>query len=179
MFITIAVIFLLIIQVIEFSILFIKPKKDKSDSLFNLPIRIFNINPSGCPQYATTGSAGFDLYANVTGTIEPGEQMLVPTGIKVAIPKGFEMQVRGRSGLAAKSMIGVTNAPGTIDSDYRGEVHVILINHGKSAFGFTKGDRIGQGVIAPVCTAIWKVVENEDGLGDTNRGSGGFGHTGK
>ena len=109
-------------------------------------------------------------------TIDPGETVLVPCGIMVAIPEGFEGQVRPRSGLAAKHGIGVLNAPGTIDSDYRGEVKIILTNFGKAPFPVNRGDRIAQLVIAPVVRA--ELVESAD-LDGTGRGSGGFGHTGK
>lgn len=111
-----------------------------------------------------------------TLTLLPGETHLVPCGIMIAIPEGFEGQVRPRSGLAAKHGIGVLNAPGTIDSDYRGEVKIILTNFGKVPFPITRGDRIAQLVIAPVARAEWE--ESAD-LGGTGRGSGGFGHTGK
>ncbi len=109
-------------------------------------------------------------------TIETGETVLVPCGIRMAIPGGFEGQVRPRSGLAAKHGIGVLNAPGTIDADYRGELKVILTNFGRAAFTVTRGDRIAQLVIAPVASAEWEETMDLDG---TARGSGGFGHTGK
>ncbi len=130
------------------------------------------------PAYATSGSSGMDLRAVVDAplTIAPGETALVPCGIMVAIPDGFEGQVRPRSGLAAKHGIGVLNAPGTIDSDYRGEVKIILTNFGKAPFPVNRGDRIAQLVIAPVVRAEWTESADLDG---TVRGSGGFGHTGK
>ncbi len=130
------------------------------------------------PAYATPGSSGMDLRAVVDApvTLAPGETVLVPCGIMMAIPDGFEGQVRPRSGLAAKHGIGVLNAPGTIDSDYRGEVKVILTNFGKAPFVVNRGERIAQLVIAPVARAAWEDTED---IGGTGRGSGGFGHTGK
>jgi len=129
------------------------------------------------PSYATPGSAGLDLAAAVTDDIiiEPLERALVPTGIQIAVPAGFEAQVRSRSGLAFKNAIILPNSPGTIDSDYRGEVKVILMNLGDSAFRITRGMRIAQMVIAPVAAASLQVVEE---LPRTDRGGGGFGHTG-
>ncbi len=109
-------------------------------------------------------------------TMAPAETVMVPCGFRMAIPPGFEGQVRPRSGLAAKHGIGVLNAPGTIDADYRGELKVILTNFGGSPFVVNRGDRIAQLIIAPVAAARWS--ETPD-LGDTARGSGGFGHTGK
>lgn len=129
------------------------------------------------PHYQTEHSAGVDLYAAVEGTlmIGPGAWKLVPTGIAVAIPEGYEGQVRPRSGLALKHGIGMLNAPGTIDADYRGEIGVILFNFGEEPFLVHRGDRIAQMVIAKTAKARFRTV---DGLNDTARGSGGFGHTG-
>ena len=129
------------------------------------------------PAYATSGAAGLDLRAAIEGsvTIGPGGVSLVPCGFAVAIPPGFEAQVRPRSGLAAKHGVTVLNAPGTIDSDYRGEVKVLLINHGAEAFEVTPGMRIAQLVVARVARVEWRVVSE---LTDTDRGAGGFGHTG-
>ncbi len=129
------------------------------------------------PSYATSGSAGMDLLAAVQEDVilEPGEISLIPTGIKIAIPAGFEMQIRPRSGLAIKHGITVVNAPGTIDSDYRGEVKVGLINLGKEAFSISRGMRIAQAVLSKVWKVCWKEAE---ALPETDRGSGGFGHTG-
>jgi dUTP pyrophosphatase len=129
------------------------------------------------PQYATIGSAGLDLPAAVseTITIAPGAFHLVPCGFAIALPPGFEAQVRPRSGLAAKHGVTVLNAPGTIDADYRGEVKVILINHGREPFAITTGLRIAQLVVAPVTRVEW---QETDTLPDTVRGAGGFGHTG-
>lgn len=126
----------------------------------------------------STGAAGLDLSAALDAPIAlaPGERALVPTGLAMAIPAGFEGQVRPRSGLAAKHGITCLNSPGTVDSDYRGEVKVILINLGHEPFSISPGDRIAQLVIAPVAQAG---VELVDSLDDTGRGSGGFGSTGK
>ncbi len=130
------------------------------------------------PAYATAGSVGVDLRAAVDDelSLPPGGRLLVPTGLRVAIPVGFEGQVRGRSGLAARHGIGLPNAPGTIDSDYRGELKVILINWSDEPFTIRRGDRIAQLVFAPVATA--ELVEVGQ-VGDTSRGGGGFGHTGR
>lgn len=129
------------------------------------------------PAYQTDDAAGMDLYAAVDGpmTLAPGEYALVPTGLSMALPSGYEAQVRPRSGLSAKHGVTVLNSPGTIDADYRGEVKVILINHGKAPFEITRGERIAQMLIAPVTHAILEEVET---LPDTVRGAGGFGSTG-
>ncbi len=131
------------------------------------------------PSYGTPGAAGMDLRAAVPAdapvTLEPGARALVPTGFAIAVPEGFEAQVRPRSGLALKAGITCLNAPGTIDCDYRGEVGVILINHGEAAFTICRGDRIAQMVVARYEWVEWQEVENLD---DTVRGAGGFGSTG-
>ncbi|MBF9043344.1 dUTP diphosphatase [Rhodobacterales bacterium HKCCE4037] len=133
------------------------------------------------PDYATAGAAGADVRANFPDaerdglTLEPGARALVPTGLRVAIPDGFEMQIRPRSGLALKHGITLVNAPGTIDSDYRGPLGVILINLGDAPFTVEHGARIAQAVIAPVVQATYREV---DALSDTSRGVGGFGSTG-
>ena len=127
------------------------------------------------PAYATAGAAGMDVVAAETIRLKPGQRYAVPTGFAVAIPDGYEIQVRPRSGLAFKHGITVPNTPGTIDSDYRGELRVLLINHGLDDFTVERGDRIAQLVLAPVTLAIWDEVEELD---DTERGSGGFGSTG-
>jgi dUTP pyrophosphatase len=129
------------------------------------------------PAYESDSAAGMDLRAAIAGplTIPPGQRVLVPTGIRIALPVGTEAQVRPRSGLAIKHGIGLVNAPGTIDADYRGEIRVILINHGDKDFLIERGDRIAQLVIAPVLRASWKEAASLD---DTERGEGGFGHTG-
>ena len=130
------------------------------------------------PAYETPLSAGMDLRAAVTTElfIEPGARALIPTGLAIALPAGFEAQVRPRSGLAIKHGITCLNSPGTIDADYRGEIQVILINHGDAPFPVKRGDRIAQMVIAPVTQATWSEV---DALDETARGAGGFGSTGK
>ena len=129
------------------------------------------------PRYETEGSSGMDLSANINSNIEiePGDSTIIPTGISVSIPKNFEIQIRPRSGLAAKNQISVLNTPGTIDADYRGEIKVILINLSKKAFVVEKGARIAQMVLSPVEKAKIREVEN---LEKTGRGSGGFGSTG-
>ena len=130
------------------------------------------------PQYMTTLAAGLDIQARPEIAIElaPGERCLVPTGLAVAIPPGFEVQVRPRSGLAIKYGISLVNSPGTIDADYRGEIGIILINHGNQNFIISPGDRIAQLIVAPVCQATLVEV---DELSETDRGVGGFGHTGQ
>lgn len=127
------------------------------------------------PAYATPGAAGMDVLAAEDVTLDPGARHAVATGLAVAIPAGYEIQVRPRSGLALKHGISVPNTPGTIDSDYRGELKVILINHGAEPFPIHRGDRIAQLVLAPVIQAAWEEVAELD---DTARGSGGFGSTG-
>ena len=127
------------------------------------------------PKYETNGSSGMDLAANIETIIEPGDTSIIPTGLAVSIPKGFEVQVRPRSGLAAKQKLTVLNTPGTIDSDYRGEIKVILVNHGNKNFKIEKGDRIAQMIVCPVIIAQIVEVEN---LSDTKRGKDGFGSTG-
>jgi dUTP pyrophosphatase len=135
---------------------------------------------AGCkiPEYKTPGSAGADLCALLDSPLVllPLERRLVPTGLSVEIPEGYEMQVRPRSGLALKNGITVLNTPGTIDSDYRGEIGIVLVNLGSDAFEIRNGDRIAQGVIAPVSQG--RFVEAEI-LGETERGVGGYGSTGK
>ena len=129
------------------------------------------------PKYETNGSSGMDLAANIDTEIkiEPGKTSIISTGISLSIPKNFEIQIRPRSGLAAKNNISVLNTPGTIDCDYRGEIKVILINLGQKAFIVEKGARIAQMVLCPIVRAKFKEVEILDG---TIRGSGGFGSTG-
>lgn len=129
------------------------------------------------PEYATTQSAGVDLMAAISAdvTLKPLERTLIETGIAIALPAGFEAQIRPRSGLALKNGIGIVNAPGTIDADYRGEIKVILINLSSENFTITRGMRIAQMVVAPVTHVAWKQVESLD---ETSRSSGGFGSTG-
>ncbi len=135
------------------------------------------------PAYATAHAAGLDLRAAIpmdeSWTLAPGQRRLVPTGLTMAIPEGCEGQVRPRSGLALKHGITVLNAPGTIDADYRGEVAVLLINHGEAPFELRRGERIAQLIFAPVSRAIWESVESLEALGATGRGEGGYGSTGR
>jgi dUTP pyrophosphatase len=132
------------------------------------------------PAYETLGAAGMDVRAAIPEgeaiTLAPGQRDMVPTGLSVAIPHGYEIQMRPRSGLSAKHGITCLNSPGTIDSDYRGELKVILINHGAEPFVIKRGERIGQMVLAPVTRIIWQAVESLD---ETDRGNGGFGSTGR
>lgn len=143
-----------------------------------VPVRIRRL-PHGhglpLPEYATAGAAGMDVVAAEPLILRPGMRHAVATGFAVAIPPGYEIQVRPRSGLALKHGISVPNTPGTVDSDYRGEVKVILINHSDDNFTIARGDRIAQLVVSPVTLARWQEVEELD---DTQRGSGGFGSTG-
>jgi dUTP pyrophosphatase len=132
--------------------------------------------PLELPRYETEGAAGMDLRADEPFTLAPGERRLVPTGLAFEIPAGHEGQVRARSGLAARHGVALVNAPGTIDSDYRGEVKVILVNLGQAPVAFARGDRIAQLVIAPVTRVGIELVEE---LGGTGRGDGGFGSTGQ
>ena len=129
------------------------------------------------PKYETAGSSGMDLAANLDANIniEPGKTAVIPTGLAISIPRGFEIQIRPRSGLAAKKKISVLNTPGTIDADYRGEIKVILINLGHEIFKVERGHRIAQMVVCPVVQAQIKEV---DDLSKTERGKGGFGSTG-
>jgi len=129
------------------------------------------------PAYATPDSAGMDLLAAVAApvTLAPGERRLVPSGLAIQLPAGYEAQVRPRSGLALKQGVTVLNAPGTVDADYRGEVGVILVNLGQAPFTISRGDRIAQLVVAPVIQARWAEVAD---LEESQRGAGGFGSTG-
>lgn len=144
----------------------------------DVPVRIVRL-PHGqgldLPAYATEGAAGMDVLAAEDVTLAPGARHAVATGLSVAIPHGYEIQVRPRSGLALKHGISVPNTPGTIDSDYRGEVKVILINHGTEPFPIQRGERVAQLVLAPVTRAAWQEVAELD---ETARGAGGFGSTG-
>lgn len=149
-----------------------------SHSVESVPVLVKRL-PHGegleLPAYATDGAAGMDAVSAEDLTLAPGARHAVATGLAVAIPFGFEIQVRPRSGLALKHGITVPNTPGTIDSDYRGELKVILINHGTEPFEIRRGDRVAQLVLAPVTRASWLKVEELD---DTARGEGGFGSTG-
>lgn len=145
-----------------------------------MKIKVFNNSKNELPQYATPQSAGLDLRANIQQDIvlNPGQRTLVPTGLHIQLPVGYEAHIRPRSGLAIKHGITCLNSPGTIDADYRGDVGVILINHGAEPFVIKQGDRIAQMVIAKHETAEWESVESMDQLEDTERGSDGYGHTG-
>ena len=141
-------------------------------------VRIINRSHHPLPAYATALSAGMDLRANLDTpiTLRPLERCLVPTGLFIALPQGYEAQVRPRSGLALKKGITVLNTPGTIDADYRGEIGVILVNLSNEDFVINDGERIAQMVVAHHETVEWEAVETLD---ETERGAGGFGHTGK
>lgn len=130
------------------------------------------------PEYATPDAAGVDLRAAVTEpiTLQPGARAMVSTGLRVALPAGYEAQVRPRSGLAARHGIGMVNSPGTVDADYRGVIHVLLINWGTEPFTIRRGERIAQMIVAPVTRVEWQPAETLD---ETARGEGGFGHTGR
>lgn len=141
-------------------------------------IKVKALEGAAIPEYKTAGAAGADICALVGSPVElkPGDKALIGTGLFFAIPDGYEIQVRPRSGLAAKNGVTVLNTPGTIDSDYRGELKVILVNLGKENFTVNKGDRIAQIVVAPVTRGLFETAESLD---ETERGSGGFGSTGK
>ena len=142
-----------------------------------MKIKIVNKSKHPLPEYATPGSAGMDLRANIDApiTLAPGERKLIPTGIYIALPVGYEAQVRPRSGLALKYGIGLANMLGTVDADFRGQIGVILINLGQEDFVVNDGERIAQMIIAKHERAEWEVV---DELDETERGEGGYGHTG-
>lgn len=141
-------------------------------------IKIMNTSDLPLPEYQTAGAAAFDARAAIDAplTIEPHAWLIVPTGIHIALPDGYELQVRGRSGLAAKHGIGLVNGIGTIDSDYRGEIKVILINYSDEPFTIERGDRIAQCVVSKYERAEWELV---DELDETDRGHGKFGSTGR
>lgn len=142
-----------------------------------IAIKVKNSSGLELPSYASEQSAGMDIRAAVDTpvTIAPGARELIPTGLRVEIPAGYEIQLRPRSGLALRSGITLLNSPGTIDADYRGEIGVILINHSDVPFTVERGDRICQMVVAPCIQAVW---EEGDDLGSTERADGGFGHSG-
>lgn len=144
----------------------------------DIKIHIANTSANPLPAYATEGAAGMDFRVALTEplVLAPGARVLVPTGLRMAIPEGYELQMRPRSGLALRHGITLLNSPGTIDSDYRGEIGVILINHSSEPFTVNPGEHICQGVVCPVAHAVWCAV---DTLDDTARGDGGFGHTGR
>lgn len=143
----------------------------------NISVPIQLLDGAQLPAYQTSGAAGMDLYSTQRVVLFPGRRALVPTGIKLAIPEGYEGQIRPRSGLALKQGIGIVNSPGTIDSDYRGEVGIILINHGEDTITLDAGERIAQLVFAPVAHVAFTQVEDIADL-PTERGEGGFGSTG-
>ena len=152
-----------------------------TNNTYKLDVKFLNTSNNPNPEYATAGSSGFDLRASLDEQLImiSGEVTVVPTGLYFEIPENFEIQVRPRSGLAAKNAVTVLNTPGTIDADYRGEIKVILINHGKSPFVINNGDRIAQAVIASVINKnIVNLNEVKTISSDTERGSGGFGSTG-
>jgi dUTP pyrophosphatase len=142
-----------------------------------MKVEVVNLSSHELPKYSTNESAGLDLRAELQSPIvlEPGQRSLIPTGLKIALPTGYEAQVRPRSGLAYKHGITVLNSPGTIDADYRGDVGVILINHGSESFTIENGERIAQLIIAKFVQIDWDEVLN---LSTTSRGEGGFGSTG-
>lgn len=146
----------------------------------DLRIRVVHKGGAELPQYATPLSAGLDLRANLDGPVvlEPGARQLIPTGLHIELPAGYEAQVRPRSGLAYKHGLTVLNAPGTIDADYRGDIGVLLINLGQAAFTIQPGERIAQLVVAPFTRVEWVPVEDTAELAVSKRGEGGFGHTG-
>lgn len=143
-----------------------------------IEVKIINTSSNPLPEYATPGSAGLDIRANldIPQTLQPMERTMIPTGIFIELPQGYEAQIRPRSGMAVKQGITVLNTPGTIDSDYRGEIKIILINLSGEEQVIHPGDRIAQMVIQQVEQVIWKPVEQ---LAETVRSAGGFGHTGK
>lgn len=144
-------------------------------------VQVVNKSPYPLPSYMTTQSAGMDVCANIPQPIylEPLERRLIPTGLYVSIPVGYEIQVRPRSGLALRSGLTVLNSPGTVDADYRGELGVLLINMGPTAVSISPGDRIAQLVLAQHAFASWDTKKDVSEFPDTGRGSGGFGSTGR
>lgn len=143
----------------------------------SVSVKIINKSCNKLPSYATEGSAGMDLYADIKDSIsiKPMERVLIPTGIYIELPKGYEAQVRPRSGLSLKKGLTVANAPGTIDSDYRGEIGVIMVNLSNEEQVIEKGERIAQMIVAKYSFVSWQEV---DSIESSDRGSGGFGHTG-
>lgn len=153
-------------------------KSTKNKTLYAMKIKVVNRSKHALPEYATIHSAGMDIRANLNESVilKSLERKLIPTGLFIELPEGYEAQIRPRSGLAIKKGITVLNSPGTIDADYRGEICVILINLSSEDFEIVDGERICQMVIAEHAKAQWVEVEE---LGETERGEGGFGHTGK
>ena len=151
------------------------------EGIVQITVAIKRIRPESeltLPCYMTSHSAGMDLYADLSADalLQPGSRLLVPTGIAIALPEGYEAQIRPRSGLALKHGISLVNSPGTIDADYRGEIGVILINHGEVPFLLKRGERIAQMVVAQFSRVVWAEMGE---LEETQRGAGGFGHTGR
>jgi dUTP pyrophosphatase len=144
----------------------------------NIPLKRLKPEATLLPAYMTSHAAGMDLCAAIEDdlVIKPGERAFVPTGIAIAVPPGYEAQIRPRSGLALRHGISLVNSPGTVDADYRGEIGIIMINHGAEPFAIRNGERIAQMVFAPVARAVLREVAD---LEQTDRGEGGFGHTGK
>jgi len=142
-----------------------------------LTVRVYNASPYPLPAYQTAGASGVDLYANLSAphTLWPGQRLLVPTGLYVEIPPGWEAQIRPRSGLALHHGLTLLNSPGTIDADYRGEIQVLVINLGDKPFTIEPGMRIAQMVFCPVAQVQWELVSH---LSPSDRNEGGFGHTG-
>lgn len=153
------------------------PQDTKASSLSSIPVKVIAASGTELPFYATSGAAGMDIRAFIADSIllQPGEVKCIPTGLRVAIPEGYELQIRPRSGLSLKSQVIPLNTPGTIDCDYRGEVKVILANLGQSTFEVTAGMRIAQMVAAPYYQVKWEQVQELD---ETRRGENGFGGTG-
>lgn len=148
--------------------------------MLRVPVQIYTEfkHDFGLPKYETAGAAAMDVRANAPVEIRPGETKLIPTGIFMAIPEGFEIQVRPRSGMSFKTKLRIPNTPGTIDSDYRGELCIITENTGEDELKFPLGERVAQIKLAHVPIAVWDVVMSKDHLGKTVRGEGGFGSTG-
>lgn len=144
----------------------------------NVDVEVFSTSSNPLPTYAHIGDAGADLYLSENTKVYPGETRTLKTGLYVAIPEGFEIQIRPRSGMSAKTKLRVANAPGTIDHQYRGEIMVLMDNVGDTPVELNIGDRIAQMIIAPVWNVVWRQVDTKDDLGTTTRGSGGFGSTG-
>lgn len=151
--------------------------KQEKEEMEEIKVKVINSSTNELPQYATVSAAGMDLRASLDEpiTLRPLERRLIPTGLRIELPQGYECQIRPRSGLALKHGISIVNAPGTIDADYRGEIGVILINLSDTDFIVNPGERICQMVVAPYTRVAWQQV---DELGVTDRGEGGFGHSG-
>ena len=143
-----------------------------------IEVKVYKSTGINIPKYQSSGASGFDFETSEDITINPDEVLLIGTGLKMDIPKGFELQVRPRSGISYKTKLRIANSPGSIDSDYRGEIKIIMHNIGKTIEYIKKGDRIAQGVFSPVYQAIFKNVNSENDLKKTNRGENGFGSTG-